>query len=184
VSGGSVGLSGEAFEVGTAHVAELSALPDLERRAASLFPAGVLPEGVENNALPLAVTRPAQAAGRLFVARRVRSGEVVGFALVGEVDGEGHLEELDVDPEWGRRGIGRRLVEHACAWAKSQGYAQITLSTFRAVPWNAPFYARLGFVETEPSSLGPEVARRRAHEARSGFDLSERCLMVRVIASD
>lgn len=34
----------------------------------------------------------------------------------------------------------------------------LTLTTFRAVTWNLPFYARLGFVEIRRETLRPELA--------------------------
>ena len=171
-------------EIAAAREEDLAVLSNVERRAATMFPPGTLPDGVEGDVLPVAVTREAVAEGRLFVARRVKSAQVVGFVLVAEADGHGHLDEIDVDPDWGRRGIGRRLVERACLWAESKGYFQISLSTFRDIPWNAPFYARLNFVETAPSDLGRDVAKRRAQEEREGFDMSRRCLMVRLIEGD
>ncbi len=50
-----------------------------------------------------------------------------------------HLEEIDVDPSHGRRGLGTALVNAVCEWASDSGHALLTLTTFRAVPWNLPF---------------------------------------------
>ena len=36
--------------------------------------------------------------------------------------------------------------------ARRRGYERMTLRTYADVPWNAPFYARVGFVETEPTT--------------------------------
>jgi 4-diphosphocytidyl-2-C-methyl-D-erythritol kinase len=41
-----------------------------------------------------------------------------------------HVEEMDVLPAHGRRGLGSRLLAWVCAWARAQGYAAVTLSTF------------------------------------------------------
>ncbi len=38
------------------------------------------------------------------------------------------------------------------AEAQHRGYDQLTLRTYAEVPWNAPFYASCGFIESEPSS--------------------------------
>ena len=35
---------------------------------------------------------------------------------------------------------------------RSRGHERMTLRTYADVPWNAPFYARVGFVETEPTT--------------------------------
>ena len=72
-------------------------------------------------------------------------GEVIGFALAWVIDGEGHLDELAVTPAHGRRGVGRALVDEVLAWSAAQGLRSVTLITFRDVPWNGPFYEKLGF---------------------------------------
>jgi hypothetical protein len=38
----------------------------------------------------------------------------------------------------------------------------MTLVTFRGVPWNAPYYERLGFRELAASDVTPGLAARRA----------------------
>ncbi|WAA64772.1 GNAT family N-acetyltransferase [Microbacterium oxydans] len=88
---------------------------------------------------------------------------VVGFVHVLELDGHAHLEQLSVLPAFGRRGIGRRLVEAALAEARERGHTEITLRTYAEVPWNAPFYASCGFVVTEPDTpLHQELVRTEA----------------------
>jgi hypothetical protein len=53
------------------------------------------------------------------------------------------------------------------AWVAvdDDGRAAITLTTFRDVPWNAPYYERLGFTVVEPADQGPELAALVAEEA-------------------
>jgi GNAT superfamily N-acetyltransferase len=92
----------------------------------------------------------------------------VGFACVDLVDGAAHLWQLSVVPSAGRRGLGTSLVEAVCAWAGAQGLPAVTLTTFRDVPWNGPFYRRLGFRELD--ELTPGLAAIRAHEAAIGDD--------------
>lgn len=80
----------------------------------------------------------------------------VGFAEICVVDGHAHLAELSVLPDHGRKGIGRALVEAACDWARSGGHDVITLTTFADIPFNAPWYERLGFEELR-DPLGPQL---------------------------
>jgi GNAT superfamily N-acetyltransferase len=91
-----------------------------------------------------------------------------GFACVDIVDGVAHLWQLSVLPSLGRRGIGRALVRAVCDWASSHGYPAVTLTTFRDVPWNAPFYARLGFWVMD--ELPPGLQAIRDHERKIGDD--------------
>ena len=65
--------------------------------------------------------------------------------------GGAHLAQLSVQPDHGRRGLGRALLRAACEWALGHGYDELTLTTYRDVPWNGPFYASEGFVEIGPA---------------------------------
>ena len=75
----------------------------------------------------------------------------VGLCRIDAVGAGAHLEQLSVHPEHGRRGIGRALLRAGIDWAAARGYGELTLTTFRDVPWNGPFYASEGFVEVGPA---------------------------------
>ena len=92
----------------------------------------------------------------------------VGFACVEVVDGAAHIWQLSVHPRAARRGRGRALVNAVCGWAVVNGLPAVTLTTFRDVAWNGPFYAGLGFREVE--DLSPGLAAMRAHERAIGDD--------------
>ncbi|WP_109507618.1 GNAT family N-acetyltransferase [Nocardioides speluncae] len=86
----------------------------------------------------------------------------VGIANVLVEVGSAHLEMLAVHPDHGRRGIGTALLEACCAAAAAGGHEELTLTTFANVPWNAPYYLRLGFaVVEEPTGV---LARHLEHE--------------------
>ncbi|MFF7292877.1 GNAT family N-acetyltransferase [Microbacterium sp. NPDC008134] len=76
----------------------------------------------------------------------------VGFVHVLDADGYAHLEQLSVVPTAGRQGHGRALVLAALSEAQGRGYSRVTLRTYAEIPWNAPFYASCGFVESLPES--------------------------------
>jgi GNAT superfamily N-acetyltransferase len=94
----------------------------------------------------------AEEPGFVLVADESATGTIVGFVHVLESGEIAHLEQISVLPEHGRRGYGRRLLEAAMDEARSRGFERLTLRTYADVPWNAPFYAGLGFVETEPTT--------------------------------
>ncbi len=73
------------------------------------------------------------------------AGTPVGFVACKTIDEEAYLAELDVIPAYARRGIGSLLALAVADWAKSQGFSYLTLTTYADLPFNAPFYARLGF---------------------------------------
>ena len=105
------------------------------------------------------------------------SGEAVGFALVLEIGGFAHLEELDVLPPHGRKGLGSALLDAVCTWAGQGGYPAVTLSTFRDVPWNAPFYQRRGFRVVVPSELSDDHVQLVVSEQRRGLRPDLRVMM-------
>ena len=119
------------------------------------------------------------ASARLLLVARSRPGDLpVGYVRVELVDGQPHIEGLSVRPKQMRHGIGTALVDAACQWAAEQGYHQITLCTFGDVPWNGPFYARLGFTEIPAPS--PALRALRQREAQLGLDgMGRRCVMRR-----
>jgi GNAT superfamily N-acetyltransferase len=86
---------------------------------------------------------------------------------------------MDVDLAYGQRGIGSALVETVCDWAKLQGYPAISLSTFRNLPWNAPFYAKLGFQTIDKSELSLGFQEIRQQELEAGLPISDRVIMHR-----
>lgn len=92
----------------------------------------------------------------------------VGFVRVDEVDGLAHLEEIAVLPGSMRRGIGTRLMERAFEWARAERYPAVTLITYADVPWNGPYYVKLGFAETD--NITPGLATRRERERTLGLD--------------
>jgi GNAT superfamily N-acetyltransferase len=92
----------------------------------------------------------------------------LGFASVEIVDGAAHLSQLSVLPAASRRGLGAALLTAVCDWAAAQGYRAVTLTTFRDVSWNGPFYARMGFQVVD--DLTPQLAAIRDHEKAIGDD--------------
>lgn len=103
----------------------------------------------------------------------------IGYACASDVDGEAHLDQVSVDPQHQRHGIGAALIEQVCTWARDGGHVAVTLTTYRDVPWNAPAYRRLGFVPLGDHELGRELAARRRDEHVRGLDAQPRLAMRR-----
>lgn len=92
------------------------------------------------------------AGGFVLLLTDADAGSPVGFVHVLNADGHAHLEQLSVLPAFGRRGYGRRLVAAALQEARERGYTRVTLRTYADIPWNAPFYASCGFLESIPET--------------------------------
>jgi GNAT superfamily N-acetyltransferase len=143
---------------------ELEALRSIERDAARAFADIGMPEIAGDEPLPVAELERLRARGRAWVAVDERD-RPVAYLLSAVVDGCAHVEQVTVSPSHVGRGIGAALIEHLGAIARAEGRPALTLTTFRDVPWNAPYYERLGFVVVEPADQGPELAALVAHEA-------------------
>ena len=171
------------YTIGLSRGEEPCELPGIERRAARLFSPELLSPEAAAETTPVSVYDRAQREGRLLVARDA-AARVVGFAHLIWIGEFAHLEEVDVDPDFGRKGIGLLLVEAACDWANSKGSARITLTTFRDVAWNAPFYARLGFRRLLDEDLSAALRELRHKEARDGLDPDKRIVMYRPLSKE
>ncbi|WIM06086.1 MAG: GNAT family N-acetyltransferase [Candidatus Nitricoxidivorans perseverans] len=138
--------------------ADLPALADLLRELFALESDFAPDRGKQLAGLRLILDDPG--IGRLFVLRV--GGKVAGMAnaLFTVSTAEGCrvllLEDVIVSRAHRGKGLGRKLVEHVCEWAKAEGMPRVTLLADRD---NAPalaFYERLGF---EKSAM--TVRRRR-----------------------
>ena len=78
--------------------------------------------------------------GRTRVA--VAGGRVVGFATLSFSDGSAEVEDLFVDPDWERQGVGRALIEDLTELARGAGYTCIEVD---ANPHALKFYGSVGF---------------------------------------
>ena len=119
--------------------------------------------------------RPFAQQGLVWVAED--SGELIGFATCEAFEHELHLWELAVRQESQGRGAGRALIAAVIEEARVRGLPAVTLTTFRDIPWNAPFYARCGFVELADGELGPFLTLVREKELEIGLDVANRCAM-------
>lgn len=99
----------------------------------------------------------------------------VGFILTEAHSSSLFIVELSVDLNWQGKGIGRQLIACAADHARTLGLTSLTLTTFRDVPWNAPFYAKLGFKKM--TTLTPELRQKREEETAHGFAYETRCAM-------
>jgi len=153
----------------------LDRLPAIERAAATRF-GDSLPQSVLSHVTPLGTLEAAQMAGLLWVAL-APAGAPVGFAVASVHGRRAHLEELDVLPEYGRMGVGSALVRAVEDYALSSGLEEITLTTFRDVPWNAPFYVRIGFEVIPERELDEALLRRLSDETSLGLERSRRVAM-------
>lgn len=135
----------------------------------------------------LAADEPSSA--QLLMARLAAGGlltaevedQLAAFVMFRPVEDGLYIEQIDVLPAFAGRRIGAALLDAVTQRAGAQGLAGLTLSTFRDIPWNAPWYRRLGFVDIADADLTPGLlAIRREHLGR-GLDERLRVFMRRKI---
>ncbi|WP_304455753.1 GNAT family N-acetyltransferase [Nocardiopsis sp. YSL2] len=113
-------------------------------------------------------------ADRVLVAT-ASDGRPCGLAATVAIDGHPHLEQIAVDPAHGRRGVGSALLAAVRAEAAARGHGRITLTTFRDLPWNGPWYTARGFAPLPRPEWGPELVR--LWEAEAGIRVRPRIVM-------
>ncbi|GAB2870438.1 hypothetical protein GCM10027026_21060 [Myroides odoratimimus subsp. xuanwuensis] len=177
--------------------ADLPRLVTVEVEAGRVFRTIGMPEIAED--LPdIAALREAIEARRLWVTvlgsgassvlgsgASSGGGSVVAGYVVAEVlDANAHVAQVSVAPDFAGRALGRAMLEHVEAWGRDAGHRATTLTTFRAVPWNGPYYLRLGYGFLSEDEIDPQLAATMAHEASlPGVDGTQRCAMIKSSAA-
>ena len=149
-------MPGEVYTIRSARFDEVELLREIERAAGCRFAEIGLEQVAETEPVEIETLQSQQRIGQVWVAADA-GDRPVGFVVAFELEHAIHIEEISVHPDHGGRGLGRRLIETLTQWARQQGYQAITLSTFRDVPWNAPFYERVGFRIVEEWEMSTEV---------------------------
>jgi len=154
----------------------LKAIAAIELAAATRFAESDLPQSLRHKVTEMSYLRVTMDGERLWIALTDKE-KPVGFAITDVIDKTAHLDELDVLPEFGRQGIGTRLLSTVVDWARAGQFPNLQLMTFRHVPWNAPFYEKLGFEILDASDYGPQTADLIRKESRAGLDVDKRVVM-------
>jgi GNAT superfamily N-acetyltransferase len=169
----------ETYRIRRAAPADISHLPEIERRAASLFADYGFSDEALQHLTSVEEHAEAQQAGLLWIAADPQ-GLPVAFIKVSPLDNGVHINEVDVHPDHHRKGIGAALIEAVCDWARSSGKQAITLTTERNIPWNAPYYARLGFRIVPPEEQSSALrAIFETEAAYSNSPIENRVAMIR-----
>lgn len=105
------------------------------------------------------------------------AGHAAGFLSAEPAGSALHIWELSVQHSHQGQGLGRALMQHAIEHARARQLSSLTLTTFRDVPWNAPFYARLGFEVLPAHGMETRLASILQDEAAHGLPAAQRCAM-------
>ncbi len=103
--------------------------------------------------------------------------ELMGFLSAIEVDNDLHIQEISVSQQFQGQGAGRKLLLTALEHARKRELHGLTLTTFRDLPWNEPFYRQFGFETLGPAEIGPRLTTVLNNEINHGLPGERRCAM-------
>jgi GNAT superfamily N-acetyltransferase len=109
-------------------------------------------------------------------------GELLGYAGAYMAGTELHIGEMDVDPRFQRRGIGRSLISAFLEEGGRRSLEAVTLTTDRHAPFNAPFYASMGFQLLAGKEIPERLKAILESEAAKGLDPLRRVAMIYPLA--
>jgi GNAT superfamily N-acetyltransferase len=152
-------------------------LPEIERSSGEIFRQSPGLEWIADDKVQTEEQHRALiASGFAFIAERQSFG-IVAF-LNGEVTPDAlHIWQIAVHRDQQRHGIGRKLIDAAQQLAVDLGIKAVTLTTFREVPWNEPYYKRLGFITLDCEDLRPRLRAVLDAEGKAGLPMAQRCAM-------
>lgn len=163
------------YLVRAANAADIEPMRVIERRAAQKFREIGYDFCADGPIRDSAEHQRVLRTGATFVADRATG--LAGFAMFEALDAEAHLIEIDVDPDHQGKGLARRLIAAGEAWARRNGFEAMTLTTYRDVAWNAPYYSRLGFSPFEPGPERVDLRKTIDQEIALGFGFAPRIAM-------
>jgi GNAT superfamily N-acetyltransferase len=155
---------------------DLALLVEIERAAGEMFRSPGMDLVADDDPGSVTGLAPYAASGRAFVATGT-DDRPLGYLLLDVVDEAAHIEQVSVHPAHARQGVGRMLIARAAEWAREHSFTALTLTTYVKVPWNAPYYERLGFRYMSDQEETPELRALRDHEREVGLDAWPRACM-------
>lgn len=157
---------------------EMSSLQDIERAAGASFRDLGMHLVADEEPLATDELRRFQQDGRAWVFVDENDAPIA-YTLVNVVDCWLNIEQVSVYPSYARRGLGRQLIDLADRLAAERGLRGLTLTTYVDVPWNGPYYERLGFRVVPDDDTSHGMRAIREEEARRGLDAWPRAVMTR-----
>lgn len=131
------------FQIRNAQKEDLPYLADIELAAATLYPEDIIPLDQQGLSYPDSEFQKSLQQGLLFCV--TQNNKRVAFATCHQYQQFLHLDEISVHPASGKQGIGTALVKRILQESQSRKLQGTTLTTFSNIPWNAPFYKKMGF---------------------------------------
>jgi ribosomal protein S18 acetylase RimI-like enzyme len=165
------------FSIRKARSEDIPLLGPVERSAAEIFRTvnlGSLADD-ETTVAPSILATMADS-NHLLVAVN-ESDQPIGFVGGMNIDGNFHIVEISVAQAVQGKGVGSALMAEMTRQVKEEKFMVMTLTTYRNVAWNGPWYKKLGFQEVTAEEMGKEYLKIWDVESQHGHDMASRCVM-------
>ena len=167
------------FTIRKARNDDLPLLGPVEKSAAQVFWTVNLDHVADGPTLSNADLSAMTNARHLWVAVNTLD-QPVGFVGGEKVDGSFHIVEISVAQHFQGKGVGKALMAVVENEIREEKFPDISLTTYKHLPWNGPWYARMGYSEVKSEQLGPEHIKIWKHEGEF-HDMALRCAMRKVL---
>lgn len=165
-----------SIQIREARPGDVAHLPDIERSAAQIFKQDKdLAWLADDDVQPTSLHQNYIQARNSWVA--VHDEIPIGFINGVEYNKTFHICEISVSEEWQSQGVGRALLSAVEQIMCDRGITMITLTTFKDIPWNAPFYERLGYEILSEDGLSIFLMDILDEEIEAGLEAHRRCAM-------
>ncbi|MEN3929937.1 GNAT family N-acetyltransferase [Microvirga sp. W0021] len=171
-------MSSNEFRIRKTEVGDAFYLPPVERSAGQVFKS--IPELAfiaDDQITDVAGHLAAIDAGKSWVAINISDSSIIGFLVGEQIGADLYIGEFSVAAPWQGQGVGRALLKQVMLEAKREGFSRLTLTTFRDVLWNGPFYGKLGFVILSSENTDAYLRDTLRAEAEHGIPVEQRCAM-------
>jgi GNAT superfamily N-acetyltransferase len=168
------------FSIRRAQSWDIPLLEYVERSAADIFRTVNLGFLADGDTVDPAALRAMAQANHLWVATN-NFDQPIGFVGGEYLSGNFHIVEISVAKEFQGKGVGKALMTTIVEHISREGYKSITLTTYRNLPWNGPWYSRLGFFEVNAHDMGRDYLDLLDSEAQHGLDVRSRCVMRKIL---
>jgi ribosomal protein S18 acetylase RimI-like enzyme len=169
-----------AFTIRQPRSSDIPVLAQVERSAAEIFRTVNLDFLVENPTVDPYLLVAMANANHLWIAVD-KFDQPIGFVGGEYLDGNFHIVEISVAKNFQGMGVGKALMKVLVEQTRREGYKAMTLTTYRNLPWNAPWYSKMGFFEVNAQEMGKTFEDILEIEAKHGLDINNRCVMVKAL---
>lgn len=168
------------FSIRKPQSSDIPALAQVERSATELFRTVNLDFLIEHPTVDPYLLVAMANANHLWIATD-KFDQPIGFACGEYLEGNFHIVEICVALNFQGMGIGRTLMSTMMEAVRREGYNAVTLTTYRNLSWNGPWFSRMGFLEVDAQQLTKTFEEILEIEAKHGLDINNRCVMIKAL---